>query len=274
MDSLDPTVRSRILRVLVAVLGIAALSILIGLAARRPADTIGSAAESTTVASAPSAPAPQGATATPRPTPSATATSAPTHPPATLTPTDGWLIRSLETFDHATTWPAGAQEGWASGYEDGRYWLKLNGQRTISYRVPLDSPEFRITVDLQVKSGNAGLLFLAGESNSVYRFVVDNTGRYRLGIMQAGEERALKDWTADAALKAGADAVNQIEVRRVENELTLFANGKQLAAYTLPPGAKLQAQVGMALDALSRDSGALAYFDNLAVRVPLVPESP
>ena len=268
MDSLDPTVRSHILRVLVAVLGIAALSILIGLAARRPTDTIGSAAQSTTVASTPSVPA------TPRPTPSATATPAPTRPPATLTPTDGWLIHSLETFDHATTWPVGAQEGWASGYEDGRYWLKLNGQRTISYRVPLDSPEFRITVDLQVKSGNAGLLFLAGESNSVYRFVVDNTGRYRLGIMQAGEERALKDWTADAALKAGADAVNQIEVRRVENELMLLANGKQLATYALPPDAKLQAQVGMVLDALNRDSGALAYFDNLAVRVPLVPESP
>ncbi len=215
MNRLDPEIRARILRVAIALLGVIAVSILIGLSAGRPFD-------------------------------SSSAT-----------------VRSREMFDHPSTWPAKEEAGWASGYEDGRYWLKLNGQRTISYRVPLDATEFRITADVQVKKGYAGLLFLADDSNSVYRFLVDDAGRYLLERQQGGAVTTLKDWTAASAMKPGPDAVNQIEVRRVENEITLFAND-----------AKLHAQVGLTLDAVARDSVAMAYFDNLVVRVPAVPASP
>ena len=275
MNRLDPEIRARILRVAIALLGVVAVSILIGLSAGRPFDLSSATANRATVTDGPSAHPSPTATVTPFPTPSATpAPPTQTAPPPTLTPEDGWLIRSREMFDHPSTWPAKEEAGWASGYEDGRYWLKLNGQRTISYRVPLDATEFRITADVQVKKGYAGLLFLADDSNSVYRFLVDDAGRYLLERQQGGAVTTLKDWTATPAMKPGLDAVNQIEVRRVENEITLFANDAKLTTYALPANAKLHAQVGLTLDAVARDSVAMAYFDNLVVRVPAVPASP
>src|SRR5687767_6794590 len=81
--------------------------------------------------------------------------------PATLLPDDGWLIRSRETFDSVSSWPAQEQPGWGAGYQDGRYWLKLDGQQTISYRIPLEATEFRISADVQAQGGYAGLVFLA-----------------------------------------------------------------------------------------------------------------
>jgi hypothetical protein len=273
MNRLDPEIRTRILRVAIALLGVIAVSILIGLTAGRPFDSSNATGNRATVTSGPSAPPSPTATVTPLPTTSATpAPPTPTAPPPT--PEDGWLIRSRELFDHPSTWPAKEEVGWASGYEDGRYWLKLNGQRTISYRVPLDATEFRITTDVQVKQGYAGLLFLADDSNGVYRFLVDDAGRYLLERQRGGEVTTLKDWTAAPAMKPGPDAVNQIEVRRVENEITLFVNDAKLTTYALPANAKLHAQIGLTLDAVARDSVAMAYFDNLVVRVPAVPASP
>jgi hypothetical protein len=270
MNRFDPDVRARIVRVLIALVGVVVLSITIGLSVGRPFASSSTSVEQTTGTP------PTSATAAPT-TPPATPTLAPTAPPAptsgpaTLPPEDGWLIRSTETFERPSNWPAQEQQGWASGYQDGRYFLKLDGQQTISYRVPLDSAEFRISADVQVRDGYAGLVFLSGDSNDLYRFQVDDTGHYRLARRQGRDVTALIDWTAAAALKPGAEAVNQLEVRRVENEISLYANETKLATYALPAGAKLQPQVGLTLDALSRDKVALASFDNLVVRVPVVP---
>jgi hypothetical protein len=268
MSSLDPDVRARIVRVLIALVGVVVLSVAIGLSVGRPFGSSGTSAEQAT-----STPATRSAPTSPPATPTTAPTSppTPTSPPATLAPMDGWLIRSTETFEHPSNWPAQQQQGWASGYQDGRYFLKLDGQQTISYRLPLDSSEFRISADVRVSDGYAGLVFLLGESNDLYRFQIDSAGRYRLARRQGANITALIDWTAAAALKSGSEAVNQIEVRRVENEISLYANDTKLAAYTLPPGAKLQPQVGLTLDALARDKVALASFDNLVVRVPVVP---
>src|SRR5262245_50266945 len=138
MSNFDPDVRARIVRMLIALFGVVALSVAIGLSVGRPFASSGPAAE--LVTSAP----PTGSAAAP------TSPPTPTSPPATLTAVDGWLIRSTETFEHPSNWPAQQQQGWASGYQDGRYFLKLDGQQTISYRVPLDSPEFRISADVRV----------------------------------------------------------------------------------------------------------------------------
>jgi len=270
MRSFDPDVRARIVRVLIGLVGVVALSVAIGLSVGRPFASSGPAAEVATSASPTrSAAAPTSPPATPTAAPTSPPT--PTSPPATLTPVDGWLTRSTETFDHPSNWPAQQQQGWASGYQDGRYFLKLDGQQTISYRVPLDSPEFRISADVRVSDGYAGLVFLSDASNDLYRFQIDNAGRYRLARRQGPNITPLIDWTAAAALKSGSEAVNQIEVRRVENEISLYANDTKLATYTPPPDAKLQPQVGLTLDALARDKVALASFDNLVVRVPVVP---
>jgi hypothetical protein len=271
MNRFDPDLRARILRVLIGLVGVVVLSVAIGLSVGRPFDSTDPSAEQATGVPTPNATA---APTSARPTPTTQPTSAPepTSPPATLAPVDGWLIRSTETFEQPSSWPANQAQGWASGYQDGRYFLKLDGQQTISYRVPLDSTEFRISADVSVSDGYAGLVFLAGESNDFYRFKVDSAGGYRLARRQGADITALIDWTAATTLKSGSQAVNQIEVRRVENEILLYANQTKLASYTLPAGANLQPQVGLTLDAVARDKVAQAFFDNLVVRVPVVPQ--
>jgi hypothetical protein len=269
MERFDPETRARVVRVAIALLAVVVVSALIGLSVGRPSGAPGAAAQPTTGAS--TLPA---ATAPPSPTPSSTPVPVPTSPPATLVPNDGWLIRSRETFDSTSSWPVQQQPGWAAGYEGGRYWLKLDGQRTISYRIPLDATEFRVSADVQVRGGYAGLVFLSSEPNILYRFQIDNAGRYRLGRRQGADVTTFIDWTAAAALKTGPDAVNQLEVRRVEDEISLFANGIRLATYPLPEGVQFTTVVGMTLDAVAPDSVAMAYFDNLVVRVPEVPAAP
>ena len=265
MNRFDPEVRIRIIRVLIALLGVVAVSVLIGLTAGRPFEDPQSSAQRQTPLASPTF----SASATVPPTSAPTAVSSPVT--VAPTPDDGWLIKSRETFDVASTWPAKAESGWASGYTDGRYWLRLSGQQTISYRVPLDVTEFRITVDVQVNNGYAGLVFLSTEGGELYRFQIDNAGRYRLGRRLGGTITSMIDWTASSALKRGADAVNQIEVRRVENDLILYANDTQLTTLPVPSDVKLTAQVGMTLDAIARDKLAEAFFDNLIVRVPFAP---
>jgi hypothetical protein len=270
MNRFDPEIRSRVVRVTVGLLGVVVVSVLIGLSVGRPFSSSVASPEQVAQPSASAIPGLQpSATALPSPTPRPTPT--PASLPATLAPVDGWLLRSSETFERVSTWPAQEQPGWASGYEDGRYKLKLDGQQTISYRIPLDSSEFRISVDVQVADGYAGIVFLANEAGALYRFQIDDAGRYRLSRRQGAGITPLLDWSASDALKRGPGAVNQIEVRRVENELSLYANQVKMAVFTLPADAKLQAQVGMTLDAVARDRVALAYFDNLVVRVPAVP---
>jgi hypothetical protein len=272
MNRFEPEARTRIMRLIIAFLGVVAVSVLIGLMAGRPFEAPASASRPTALVSS-GAMASPAASATPRPTVTATPAPSPTPIPVSPTPDDGWLIQSRETFDKVSSWPAKAESGWASGYTDGRYWLRLSGQKTISYRIPIESTEFRIGVDVQVNNGYAGLVFLADEDGALYRYQIDNAGRYRVGRQQSGTITALIDWTEAAVLKRGADAVNQIEIRRVENDLTLFANNTQLATLPVPSGAQLKAQVGMTLDALARDRVAEGFFDNLVVRLPLVPSN-
>jgi len=269
MNRFDPEVRGRIVRLIVGLLAVVTVSGLIGVSVGRPFASSGASTQPTLPATG--ATARPTASATPRPTETPVSPPSPTSPPPSPTPDDGWLMRSRETFDRPSTWPAQAETGWASGYTDGRYWLRLSGQQTISYRVPLDSAEFRITVDVQVENGYAGLVFLANDVGALYRYQLDSAGRYRLGRRQGSNMAALIDWTASSALKRGPDAVNQIEVRRVENQLVLYANQTQLTTFPLPKDQQFTAQVGMTLDALARDRVAEAFFDNLVVRVPAVP---
>jgi hypothetical protein len=269
MNRFDPDVRARIFRVLIGLVGVVALSVAIGLSVGRPfASSEPSAEQATSLPTSSGIVAPTNPPSTPTDAP--TSLPQPTSPPATLAPVDGWLIRTSETFEKPSNWPTRQDQGWASGYQDGRYFLKLDGQQTISYRVPLESTEFRISTDVSVSEGYAGLVFMSDESNDLYRFQVDSAGRYRLARRQGADITALIEWTPAAALKPGTDQTNQIEVWRVEDEITLYANDTKLATYTLPAAANLQPLVGLTLDAVARDKVAEAFFDNLVVRVPVV----
>ncbi len=194
----------------------------------------------------------------------AAAAPAPTQPAAST-----WRLLAEERFDkRSRRWPQVAERTWSTGYRDGRYMLQMHGRSSISYSVPLDAHDFQLRADVQIEQGRAGLFFLIGKPNDFYRFLIDTEGRYQLEWEQVGAARPLIAWTESGALLRGTQAVNQLEVRRAGDELTLYANGTLLTSYALPPGNRLEGRVGLALDAADGQREGRALFDNLFVHAP------
>jgi hypothetical protein len=196
----------------------------------------------------------------------AAAVPAPTQPPAST-----WRLLVEERFDKLSRrWPRVVERTWSTSYRDGRYLLQMHGRSSISYSVPLDAHDFQLRADVQIEQGQAGLFFLIGKPNDFYRFLIDTEGRYQLEWEQVGAARPLIAWTESGALLRGTQAVNQLEVRRAGDELTLYANGTLLTSYALPPGNRLEGRVGLALDAADGQREGRALFDNLFVHVPAI----
>lgn len=204
---------------------------------------------------------------------SITAPAAPPPTPASSTPApaapDPWPLLVEERFDAVSArWPEHTTPTWSTAYHDGRYLLQVAGRPSISYSAPLDRHDFRLRADVQIERGRAGLFFLIGRPNDFYRFLIDAEGRYQLEWQQVGASQPLIAWTESAALLRGAQAVNQLEVQRIGDELTLYANGTLLATYTLPAGNTLESRIGLALDAPAGQDDGRALFDNLFVHGP------
>lgn len=219
------------------------------------------------------APAPAQTAAVPAPTPAAlrpTAAAAPPQPggiAATPAPAE-WPVLLAERFDRASAgWPELLRPSWHSRYHDGGYELALDSRPSFSYSAPLPARDFRLSADVRIGQGQAGLFFLLGRPNDFYRFLIDRQGRYRLEWQQVGHAVPLLDWAASAALRQG-DTTNQLAAQRDGDRVTLYANGVQLATYALPPGTTLEPRVGLALDAPEGQLAARAWFDNLVVRAP------
>lgn len=70
-----------------------------------------------------------------------------------------------------------------------------------------------------------GLLFRVQDSVDYYQFDVDCDGRFRLAKVADGQLAALKDWTADAAIRSGPGAVNTLAVRASGETLAAAVNG-------------------------------------------------
>jgi hypothetical protein len=217
------------------------------------------------------------------PTPAAVASGTPTVGMAAQTLAEGdsaptvaakptgasWPALIEERFELVSvSWPKRTEPRWATGYRDGWFELRLLGRPSISYSNPLRSRDFWIEADVHLQRGQAGLFFLRNKPNDFYRFLIDADGRFRLEWQQVGASQPLIDWSASDALRRGPGLVNRLAVRRVGEELALFANGVQLATYTLPPGSTLEGRIGVALDAPAGQRDGAALFDNLVVRVP------
>jgi hypothetical protein len=180
-----------------------------------------------------------------------------------------WPVLIEERFDQrSTSWPQLTTPSWSSAYRDGRYEMRLFGRPSISYSSPLTAHDFQLRVDVQIERGRAGLFFLIDRPNDFYRFLIDAEGRYQLEVEQVGVAQPLITWTASEALLRGAEAVNQIEVQRIGDELSLYANGALLTTYTLPAGHTLESRAGLALDAPDGQRDGLALFDNMFARGP------
>lgn len=201
-------------------------------------------------------------TVEPRPSP----TQSPT-PTTESTPTPQQAVVFIdETFDGAANgWPTDQTETWSAGLVDGRYQLKLNGQTSIGFTTPTPADNYRLSVDLAVAQGGAGLVFLFTEPATSYRIIVSE-GAFAIerqegnATTQENVITKIVDWTESEALQSEPGAVNRLTVERQGEQVYFFANDQPLSEFAIPPGPFVN-RYGFVLT--SRSGQGEATFDNL-----------
>lgn len=168
----------------------------------------------------------------------------------------GWIVRETET--------------WSAGYVDGRYQIVLNGQPGVSVSSNLPVQNYRVSLDVAVYEGVAGLVFLAAEPATFYRLMLTADGKYAIQAQQQGSNAAeyIVDWT-ESPLLLRDGASNLVQIERRGSEMRFFVNERPLTTWTIPAGS-FSNQYGFAL--ASRTAVGRATFDNLVgVRLPETP---
>jgi hypothetical protein len=148
------------------------------------------------------------------------------------------------------------------GYVDGHYQLTLNGQTNLGVATLLPAERYRLSTDVTVSEGAAGVTFLAVEPAMFYRIMLTNDGRYSIQQVQLGSDTPTNvvGWTVDAALQRGPSATNRLRIERQGGTVRFFANDQLLTEFAVPPG-RLLNQYGFALT--SPTAHGQATFDNL-----------
>lgn len=226
-----------------------------------------SAPETASATTAEASPSPR---ATSRPAPTATRT-APTpsvtaRPSATPTISATAELAQSELFiaeDFGATtsgFPKRETETWSAGVVDGRYQLTLNGQTSIGFTTPMPAQNYRLSIDLNVAEGGAGLVFLYTEPATTYRILITPDGAYALERQNDAEATKLVGWTESPALNRGPEASNQLQIERRGDKVRFYANEQLLTEYTISAGA-FENRYGFVLT--SKSGQGRATFDNL-----------
>lgn len=202
--------------------------------------------------------------------PRSTATPAPERPlptsaPSTSTPPPPTPLERFvsDSFDStASGWLVRTSSRSSAGYVAGRYRLALSGQTDLGVSTAVQAEAYRLSADVAVAEGAAGLIFLAARPTTFYRLMISADGRYAVQMRQldSGTVTNLIDWSESAALRRGPDAINRLQVERSGASVRCLANDQLLATLSLPD-APFSGQYGFALaEATGRGE---ASFDNL-----------
>lgn len=160
----------------------------------------------------------------------------------------------------ANGWPTRETATWSAGYVDQRYQLTLNGQTSIGFTTPLPADNYRLSVDIGIENGGAGLVFLFADPATTYRIILTTDGAYALERQTNNDVIRLVDWTANPALKQGINAINRLTVERQGDVVRFFANDQPLTEYKIEPG-NFSNRYGFVLT--SKSGQGKAFFDNL-----------
>lgn len=174
-----------------------------------------------------------------------------------------------ETFDAPSgEWPTRDEPTWRSTVADGSYRIELAGRASLNFFRALPAERCRISVDVAVHSGGAGLVFLLGQPNTLYRVLLGADGSYTLQRQRGNDVVALIDWTTSDLLRPDPHATYQLTVERQGGDVTILIDGRPLTTWAIPDGPTTP-QYGLAI--ASRHGSGAASFDNLVVDVPIAP---
>ncbi len=123
-------------------------------------------------------------------------------------------------------------------------------------------PDYRLSVDMTVIQGRAGLVFLSAAPATFYRILFDTEGRYTIERLAQNSDRLTRvvDWIEHDAVKRGSDVVNQLGIERQNDIITFFVNDQFLTTFTVPEGESVN-HYGFVLT--SEVGQGTATFDNL-----------
>jgi hypothetical protein len=157
--------------------------------------------------------------------------------------------------------PVGGEEG----YAEGQYRIAPNGTNRAAwaaYGATYGDASIEVTVHLVAAGpGAAGIVFWHASPVDYYLFAVSNDGYYQVGHFQGERWVAVVPWTRAPAIVAGGP--QSLRVETTGTQLTIFANGQQLASVADPGGGR--GAVGL-LAASFDQPGIVAGFTNFAVR--------
>ena len=173
-----------------------------------------------------------------------------------------------DTFSSPTSgWPIRQSEQWSAEYVNDRYQLTLTDQTSINVSTSLAVRDYRLSVDVAIVQGSAGVVFLSTDRATFYRLLITADGTYALQILQQDSNTPTNvvDWTASSALQQGVGVTNRVQVERQNTNIRFVANGQLLTEFTVPSG-EFTNQYGFALT--SPNNQAQATFDNLIGEYP------
>ena len=174
------------------------------------------------------------------PAPASATPGAPTSTPAATAgaPVPLGPVMFAEDFSRPGGWATSEDEHSRIAVADGKLAITLKTQDrfTLVYNISRRGRDFYASVVGTAAAclfrDRYGLLFRVRDARNYYQFEMDCDGRYRLAKVEGGALTPLRDWTADAAIRKGEGATNELGVRAAGNVLQVFANGQPLLRVT------------------------------------------
>ncbi len=158
-------------------------------------------------------------------------------------------------------WPTRQTNTASQRYTDGQYRVVLMGQPSIGVSSRLPAADYRLSVDIALEQGVAGLVFLAAEPTVLYRIMFDRERGYAIERVSTvtNQVALVADWTTSTAVQS---TPLQVRIERRGDTLQFFANDQPLTIFPVPDG-DVTNHVGVALaDASGQGQAA---FTNLVV---------
>jgi len=120
--------------------------------------------------------------------------------------------------------------------DDGVYRIEHkpeSGYRLFFKSVTIDNKKnWSIKATIKETSGDTehgfGIVFWSQDANNMYEFLISNDGFARIGHYKAGEYLDVRKWVKFDGVNEGS-ATNVLELRKVNDALAFFVNGKQFA---------------------------------------------
>jgi hypothetical protein len=174
-------------------------------------------------------------TDTPLPTPTATLPDTPT-PTTTWSPTAAPIpgVVFEDDFSSGTGWDEQSGDRFGFGFVDGAYRITVDVLNAPIWSVRNQSfADVRLEVDVArtegPQDGYYGLVCRHEDGEHYYGLVIGSNGFYGIFKQESDEHEFLVEGSAPEGLIQPGEAVNHVRADCIGENLTLYANGRQLA---------------------------------------------